>query len=120
MIIFVFLRWDYSLQTLNTLFVFFLVWKTRFLLISAFGKTLSIIYFIGLHAGYTLFKSSSLAESVLGHSLDEEFVLYEFLAISLFAYLHLVICVVWEITTILGIKCFRIPYKKDGDEKKKK
>ena len=79
-----------------------------------FGKTMALFVFIGLHAGSSLFKWFKIDEEFIGYSLNEEFLLYEFFAISAFAYAHLVFCVVWEVTTILGIKCFTIPH---GDKK---
>ena len=67
-----------------------------------FGKTLACAFFVGLHAGWDMYTQHS--------KVDEEMVLWEMFSLGLFAYVHLVVSVIWEVTGILGIKCFTIPY----------
>ncbi|GMI35022.1 hypothetical protein TeGR_g12277 [Tetraparma gracilis] len=74
-----------------------------------FGKTLSVFFVLALHAAYDVYKQELV---------DEEFVLKEFFAIGLFAYAHLVVSLIWEVTGILRIKCFSIPCKVEKEAPK--
>ena len=58
-----------------------------------------MFFVLALHAAYDVYKQELV---------DEEFVLKEFFAIGLFAYAHLVVSLIWEVTGILRIKCFSI------------
>lgn len=68
-----------------------------------------MFFVLALHAAYDVYKQELV---------DEEFVLKEFFAIGLFAYAHLVVSLIWEVTGILRIKCFSIPCKAEKEAPK--
>jgi len=71
-----------------------------------FTKTIAVVCFVGLHALYAIFEHDNLIES-----WHEDYALHEFFLISLISYSHMVFSLIWEMTTVLGIRCFVIKYK---------
>ena len=79
-----------------------------------FGRTISVVCFLACHTAYNLYQQ--VVEG--GAVVDEKMVLFEFFGIGLVAYVHLISHLIWEVTTVLNIKCFKIPYDKGGLKKK--
>lgn len=69
-----------------------------------FSKTIAVITFVGFHALYSIVMYEQHIQP-----WHEKYVLYEFFALSAASYAHMVVSLIWELTTILKIKCFVIP-----------
>ncbi|CAI5713617.1 unnamed protein product [Hyaloperonospora brassicae] len=68
-----------------------------------FRKTLVPIFYVAGHCAFCMMEGTYDA-------INEELIVREFFFLSLAAYVHIVITVVWEVKNVLGVSVFTIPY----------
>lgn len=68
-----------------------------------FRKTLVPIFYVAGHCAFCMLEG-------IYDAINEELIVREFFFLSLAAYVHIVITVVWEVKNVLGVSVFTIPY----------
>ncbi|KAE9109578.1 hypothetical protein PF010_g11483 [Phytophthora fragariae] len=68
-----------------------------------FRKTLVPIFYVAGHCAFCMLEG-------IYEAINEELIVREFFFLSLAAYVHIVITVVWEVKNLLGVSVFTIPY----------
>lgn len=66
-----------------------------------FRKTLVPIFYVAAHCGFSMLEG-------IYDAINEGLIVKEFFFLSLVSYVHIVITVVWEVKTLLGIPVFTI------------
>lgn len=66
-----------------------------------FRKTLVPIFYVAAHCGFSMLEG-------IYDAINEALIVKEFFFLSLVSYVHIVITVVWEVKTVLGISVFTI------------
>lgn len=69
-----------------------------------FRKTLVPIFYVAGHCGFSMLEG-------IYDAINEGLILKEFFFLSLAAYIHIVVTVVWEVKNVLGIGVFTIKKK---------
>ncbi|TDH68473.1 hypothetical protein CCR75_001427 [Bremia lactucae] len=78
-----------------------------------FRKTLVPIFYVAGHCAFCMLEG-------IYDTINEKLIVREFFFLSLSAYVHIVITVVWEVKNVLGVSVFTIPHKtKDSISLKK-
>ncbi|RLN65069.1 hypothetical protein BBP00_00003079 [Phytophthora kernoviae] len=68
-----------------------------------FRKTLVPIFYVAGHCGFCMLEG-------VYEAINEQLIVREFFFLSLAAYVHIVITVVWEVKNVLGVSVFTIPH----------
>uniref|UniRef100_A0AAV1UPU4 CDP-alcohol phosphatidyltransferase n=1 Tax=Peronospora matthiolae TaxID=2874970 RepID=A0AAV1UPU4_9STRA len=68
-----------------------------------FRKTLVPIFYVAGHCAFCMMEG-------IYDAINEELIVREFFFLSLAAYVHIVITVVWEVKNVLNVSVFTIPY----------
>ncbi|ETI33818.1 hypothetical protein L914_18778 [Phytophthora nicotianae] len=68
-----------------------------------FRKTLVPIFYVAGHCAFCMLEG-------IYDAINEELIVREFFFLSLAAYVHIVITVVWEVKNVLGVSVFTIPH----------
>ena len=69
----------------------------------SFRKTLVPIFYVAGHCAFCMMEG-------IYDAINEELIVREFFFLSLAAYVHIVITVVWEVKNVLDVSVFTIPY----------
>ncbi|CAH0488746.1 unnamed protein product [Peronospora farinosa] len=75
-----------------------------------FRKTLVPIFYVAGHCAFCMLEG-------IYDAINEELIVREFFFLSLAAYVHIVITVVWEVKNVLGVSVFTIPNNASSNQR---